>query len=475
MSPAEIGRLRDLALAALEQGRLREALALCLELEQRQPQDPEWARRTAKVCRQAKLKEEELAALDRAARNYVRLGDTLKAAAVTKQMLELDPQHQEARARLAKLKALTPTPHPPVERPRPLAPRSSSFVKQASTLEGIELRSVVPGARRIEERSAQGAGVYQIPLGDDLEGSVSAILTPSSPMARAVAAPPPAPKIAYGAPAADEDALILSVEDEMRDAERANAALTDTPLFRDLDEKLFGELLLHAKLSEHKKGAEIFHQGDVGDTLYVIAEGTIGVIDEGPPRKGLSKLKEGDFFGEIALVADQPRGATCVALSDVQLIGVDRDTVKKLIELAPEVLTILLRFFRDRSVARLFQTHPIFTALSSRDQEALSAHFRFLEFEVGAALVEAGAVAEGLLVLLAGRAEVKEGNTAKAQVGPGEVVGERSILTAQPARSTVRARTKVFALELPAAAFRRIVEARPEAQAYIQALANRRR
>lgn len=471
MSPSEIARLRDAALLALEQGRLREALSLCLELEQRQPTDPEWPRRTAKVCRQARLVPEEVAALDRAARIYVRLGDGLKAAAVSKQILQLDPRHADTLARMAKLKAITATPHPPLERPKPLAPRAASWVKKASTLDGIELKSVVPGARRIEERSARGPGVYQIPLGDDLEGSVSAIVTPSGPPAPK---PPPAPKVAYGAPTADEDALILSVEDEMRDAERTNQALTDTPLFRDLEERLFSELLLSAKLVEHAKGAEIFHQGDVGDTLYVIAEGTVGVIDEGPPRKGLSKLKEGEFFGEIALVADQPRSASCVALSEVQLIGIDRATIKKLIELAPEVLTILLRFFRDRSVARLFQTHPIFTSLSQRDQEALSAHFRFLELEPGSALVEAGTVAPGLLVVLAGRAEVREGERAKAQVGPGEVVGERSILTEQPAQASVLARTKVYALELPASAFRRIVEARAEAKAYVDSLAKRR-
>ena len=103
-----------------------------------------------------------------------------------------------------------------------------------------------------------------------------------------------------------EDLAVLAVEEEFKAAEQANRALSGTPLFSQLSEASFSELLRQAGSVDLVKDQVLFKQGDPGNALYVVAEGVVGVIDEGPPRRGIAKLSTGEFFGEIALIADQP-------------------------------------------------------------------------------------------------------------------------------------------------------------------------
>ncbi len=65
-----------------------------------------------------------------------------------------------------------------------------------------------------------------------------------------------------------------------------------------------------------ESGEEIFHEGDVGDFLYIITEGAVEVIKG---NQGVAQLKKGEFFGEIALLNQRTRTATirCIQPTDV--------------------------------------------------------------------------------------------------------------------------------------------------------------
>jgi CRP-like cAMP-binding protein len=235
---------------------------------------------------------------------------------------------------------------------------------------------------------------------------------------------------------------------------------------------------MHARLVELKNGDELFHQGDEGDALYVIALGTIGVIDEGPPRRPVAKLGEGAFFGEIALLTNHPRTATIVALSDAKLIAIDRDVIRKLIAQDAQLLGLLLRFFRDRLVDKLTVTNALFTVLCAEDRDVLKKRFRFLEVEPGAVLIEEGKKAEGLFIVMTGHFEVfrqqGEGSTKLGELKAGDIAGEISLLTNIPAIATVRALEKCWVIQLPAAAFEKIVHARPDAMVFVQKVIDQR-
>lgn len=470
MSSAEVTRLKDAAMTSLGRGDFEAALRACIALERLEPKSPDWPKRTAKVLRRLGRTEQELQALLRAADVEIAAGASLRASATLKQILAVDPNHAAARGRLSQLQAQPAAPRrPPPPSMTPARAASWQAVRQGG-LEALDLKEVVDGARPARER-----GVYSIPLeaSQDLEGSIQLEIMELDDVVEE-ATPPPPSRPAPREDSTAEDAIVLAVEEEFRAAERTNRALSQTPLFSDLDDAQLSRLLMVAKHAAHDEGAVIFRQGARGDTLYVIAEGTVGVIDEGPPRRGLSKLGEGEFFGEIALLTNQPRTATVQALSDVALIGLDRQIVASVAEEDPTFLAALLRFFRNRSVHRVLSTNPLFSSLSKADRTAIEKRFRFLEVEAGAELVSQGARPEGLLALLSGRAVAeadKHGERVElGQLGPGDLVAEMSLMRGTPAMGTVRAATKCYAVELPARDFLKILEARPKAKAYVESV-----
>jgi cAMP-dependent protein kinase regulator len=73
----------------------------------------------------------------------------------------------------------------------------------------------------------------------------------------------------------------------------------------------------------------IIAQGEKGDYFYIIMKGTVVVLD----RHGmeLSKLGEGQYFGEAALLSDAPRGATIQAVTDCELARIDKKTFVRLL------------------------------------------------------------------------------------------------------------------------------------------------
>jgi putative ABC transport system ATP-binding protein len=72
-------------------------------------------------------------------------------------------------------------------------------------------------------------------------------------------------------------------------------------------------------------GDVIIRQGEEGDKFYLIRRGSVDVIiDEGTPHEARLILKEGDFFGEKALITGQPRSATIRAREQVEVYSLDK-------------------------------------------------------------------------------------------------------------------------------------------------------
>ena len=80
-------------------------------------------------------------------------------------------------------------------------------------------------------------------------------------------------------------------------------------------------------------GTELMRQGDPGDRFYLIADGRAGVAVDG---RHLVTLTAGDFFGEIALLRDVPRTATVTALTDVEVLALDRDDFLSAVAASPD-------------------------------------------------------------------------------------------------------------------------------------------
>ena len=80
-------------------------------------------------------------------------------------------------------------------------------------------------------------------------------------------------------------------------------------------------------------GRVIFSEGDEGETMYIIQEGTVRITKDIEGKQHLlAELGKGDFFGEMAIVSRMRRSATVTAVDTVQLLTFDRQGFQGMIE-----------------------------------------------------------------------------------------------------------------------------------------------
>ena len=106
-------------------------------------------------------------------------------------------------------------------------------------------------------------------------------------------------------------------------------------------EELYGNI--------YEKGAEIFRQGDPGDTMYVIQYGAVEVIQKNAGKENvLALLEKGDFFGEMALIDNQPRSASIRTLCRSRLLELSRSSLLSRLKNDPGIALNLLKILSKR-------------------------------------------------------------------------------------------------------------------------------
>jgi len=97
-------------------------------------------------------------------------------------------------------------------------------------------------------------------------------------------------------------------------------------------------------------GTAIIRQGDAGDKFYLIRRGSVDVVmDQGrPAERTVARMSEGDFFGERALLTNEPRNATVVARDDVETYTLDKRHFQEALEASASLKEQLLKAYFQR-------------------------------------------------------------------------------------------------------------------------------
>ncbi len=102
-------------------------------------------------------------------------------------------------------------------------------------------------------------------------------------------------------------------------------------------------------------GESLFHQGDPGDRMYVLLEGTLDILIG---QRIVESLGEGGIVGEMAMIDQSPRAASAIAKTPCRLVGVDRNRFHLLVESDPSFSTHVMKVMADRlrHMNQLFMT-----------------------------------------------------------------------------------------------------------------------
>jgi len=168
------------------------------------------------------------------------------------------------------------------------------------------------------------------------------------------------------------------------------------------------KLLMQGFCVHLKNGATIFHQGDIIDYMYIILKGVVGVKTSGgpkPERKIVTTLREGDQFGELALISNtedkskeqerQIRRVSCVCMEDSYFLGFPADVVNEVIF---ELLTTKLR---DDII--FLQSLDYFCDLKDADLFPLINNMEKLSYTYGEYILREGDVPKGMYIIKSGQ------------------------------------------------------------------------
>ena len=265
----------------------------------------------------------------------------------------------------------------------------------------------------------------------------------------------------------------------------------------------FEQLLVVARVVSFLKGAQLVRQGETSRGAFLIRSGSAEahVALPGGGSLTVAQFKDGDMFGEMALIERGVVSATVVAHSDVDAWFVGRDDFRALVasrEVAAleiqraitRTLADKLRVLNDRLKAHVaaedrpitgpapaadplagvkrsgdasfdwrafLPALPFFEGFDADEIDELVSAGKVLELSRGAWAFTAGAPASACYLVLRGALEVFTRSSEKerrvAIAGPGELVGFMAVLNSAPRANHARCREACCLLELPRDAF----------------------
>jgi CRP-like cAMP-binding protein len=284
-----------------------------------------------------------------------------------------------------------------------------------------------------------------------------------------------------------------------RDALLYPEKLIPIPLLSLLAEREFGSVLEALQIVRVRPGTFILREGEPGRSFFVLARGAVEVLSgHGADEARLAELGEGSIFGEMALLSAAPRIASVRAVSDCDLLEFDVAALGDRSATLSQLAEALSGFARERLLANVTHTSPLFRPLDAKQRVDLMRRFVGVEAAPGQPIIREGDPGAGLYVVMRGSVDVSsrdanaapvtprpmphgsihEGSqrsVALAQLAPPEVFGEIALLTNAPASASVSAGPQgASLLFLSRDYFERLLVAVPELRAYLERLSEDR-
>jgi CRP-like cAMP-binding protein len=126
--------------------------------------------------------------------------------------------------------------------------------------------------------------------------------------------------------------------------------LKKLPLFEGLPEGIINEMAQEVTTRKLAKDEILFHRGGPGDSLFVVRTGWVKIttVDGDGDELVLNHCGPSEVIGEMALIDEEPRSASVIALSPVEVIELKRDTFMEALYKQPLLAVDVMRNLSGR-------------------------------------------------------------------------------------------------------------------------------
>lgn len=206
--------------------------------------------------------------------------------------------------------------------------------------------------------------------------------------------------------------------------QRINKLCENIFLFRVLDDSDVGAVVEAMIPKRVTVGETIIQQGDDGDFFYVIDEGVFDIFikDNLGENKYIDTYDNAGYFGELALLHNQPRAATIIAKTDGLIWALDRKTFNRLI--------VKRAFEKRQAYMKLLDGVPHLKPLNEYEKMQVSDALEGRLYNKGDTIVEEGEEGDGMYFIVEGKVSVRikamdedMHEEEVAQLGEGEFFG----------------------------------------------------
>ena len=288
--------------------------------------------------------------------------------------------------------------------------------------------------------------------------------------------------------------LAYLTQRESRRFEQKISQLKRLELFQDLPQQWRQKLAECLRVAHYPKGTTLYRQGDPSESLYIIDQGKIDLLD---PQAGLTPFKHlvtNDIFCKLAFFTGSPHQRVAVVVEDTQLAVLSRLDFEELLEIYPYLLEITEKMiqteeiadylqkyqrldqnqiqawvdlakekiYQDRKIpsavkieqkeaeflklARQIRRFPVFSYLPQEDLEDIAARLIYRQQEKGHIFFQPSEVADYLYFLDQGEVEVfypSHLNQPSLLLTAGDALGELAFITGLVHTVTAIAKTEV--------------------------------
>ncbi len=197
--------------------------------------------------------------------------------------------------------------------------------------------------------------------------------------------------------------------------------LAHIDLFRSLRVDKAAEFLRITRYSKHEANEVIIKAGDPGEAFFMILSGTAEVRCQGRWLKDYARY---DYFGEVALIANQLRTADIIATSELELLSIGRYDFLCFIR-GTRLPNLLRRVAENRTLVSwgLLEEHRVLGSLSAFQQSQLLSVITTRRMEAGATVFRLGERCYAYYLVADGEVELQEPDGLSVRLGKGALLG----------------------------------------------------